>query len=58
MKKRPLRNLRQNKNGWERLPARRGWKPFLCSMNIGIICLHIQFLFIQIDFVKIDLNKI
>ena len=29
--KRPLRNLRQNKNEWERLPARRGWKPFFTS---------------------------
>ena len=31
MKKRPLRNLRQNKNGQVRLPARRGWKPFFTS---------------------------
>lgn len=58
MKKRPLRNLRQNKNGQVRLPARMGWKPFLCSMNIGIIFLQIWFVFIQIDFVKIDSNKI
>ena len=25
------RNLRQNKNEWERLPARMGWKPFFTS---------------------------
>ena len=29
--KKPLRNLRQNKNGQVRLPARRGWKPFFTS---------------------------
>ena len=40
MKKRPLRNLRQNKNEWERLPARMGWKPFFTS-SLFLFCTFI-----------------